>query len=729
MSINSRSHTLFLPTTMIVCGFLLYCATGLVRAAERPAYPSSPKHPVTDEYWGEKVTEEYRWLENADDPEVKKWTDEQNALTRSILDASPNRPLINAELKRLYLQQSSAFFSLIGRPGVLFAMKDQPPKQQSFLVTLGSVMDTGSARVIVDPNVVDPSGRTTINWYVPSVDGKLVAVCMSSMGSELGTVFVYDVASGKRLSDSVPRVNGPTAGGSLAWIADGSGFHYTRYPHKGERPDADLAFYQQIYFHKLGTPASSDTYELGKDFPRIAEIALAASNDGKHVLATISNGDGGEYMHFLSGPEKNWAQLTKFEDRITKGELGVDNACYLLSLKDAPHGKLLRMPLGGHPELSNTTEFVKESDGVIIDFEATAQKFYVEELIGGPSRLRVYNMDGTEDKAVPTDPYVSIGSLLWTEDDNVLFSVASYVAPSAYFAYSPTAGSVTPTALKRKAKADWSNIEVVREFATSKDGTRIPINILRPKGIRLDGSHPTILYGYGGYGSSQTPNASVRNTVWLNSGGVYAIANIRGGGEFGDEWHLSGNLTKKQNVFDDFIACAEYLIQAGYTNPSKLATEGGSNGGLLMGAILTQRPDLLRAVSSSVGLYDMLRVELHPNGAYNVTEFGTVKDKAQFDALYGYSPYHHVTDGLPYPAVLFTTGQFDGRVDPSNSRKMAARLQSATGSTNPVLLRVSFTTGHGQGTARSETIERDTDVLTFLFDQLGVTFQPPAVNE
>jgi prolyl oligopeptidase len=717
-------------TPMITVGLsALAFSVGTAGASDKPAYPSTVKRSVTDEYWGVKVAEDYRWLENAEDPEVKTWTARQNELTLGAIDASSNHAGINAELKRLYEEQSSAFFSLVGRPGVLFAMKDQPPKQQSFLVTLGSVMDTASARVIVDPNVIDPSGHTSINWYVPSVDGKLVAVCMSSMGSELGTVYTYDVATGNQLADTVPRVNGPTAGGSLAWNADGSGFHYTRYPHKGERPDADLAFYQQVYFHKIGTPSAQDQYELGKDFPRIAEIALQSSNNGKHTVAVISNGDGGEYMHYLLGPGGAWTQLTKFSDRITRSNLGLDNSLYLLSLKDAPRGKILRMSLTGRPELAKTSVFVNQGEGVITGFEPTAEKLYVVEMIGGPSRIRVFNLNGKEENPVPTEPVVGIGSVLWTEGDNILFSQSWYLAPSAFFQYNPTAGTVTPTALRRKAKADWSNIEVVREYAISKDGTKIPINILRPKGIKLDGNNPTILNAYGGYGISMTPGASVRNSVWLNSGGVYAIANIRGGGEFGDDWHRAGNLTNKQNVFDDFIACEEYLIKAGYANPSKLAAEGGSNGGLLMGAILVQRPDLLRAVLSSVGIYDMLRVELHPNGAYNVTEFGTVKDKAQFDALYAYSPYHHVKDGASYPAVLFTTGEYDGRVDPANSRKMTARLQAATSSSNPILLRTSSTTGHGQGTALSDAIERDTDVLVFLFDQLGVTFRPPTKTE
>mgnify|MGYP001578735854 CR=1 FL=1 len=717
---------MFRQTKSILIPILITLALSVtIQAGEALNYPPTDKTPATDIYHGIPVTEDYRWLEDASTVEVKNWTDAQNALTRSLIDASSNLAPINTELKRLYTKQSSTYSSLIGRQGILFAMKNQPPKHQSFLVTLGSVMDTTTTRVIVDPNVLDTAGYTSINWYVPSLDGKKVAVCMSRFGSELGDVYVFDVATGKQLSDTVTRVNGPTAGGGLAWNADGTGFYYTRYPHSGERPDADLAFYQQVFFHPLGTPCIHDKYEIGQEFPRIAEVELESSNDGKFVLATVSNGDGGEYAHYLAGHDGKWEQLTKFSDRITQAEFGLDNSLYLLSLNGAPHGQVLRLPLDGKPELSHTTVFVTQGEGVITGFEATAQKLYVSEMFGGPSRIRVFSADGKEATPLPTEPVITVGSMLWTTGDKLLFSQLSYLSPGGAYIYDPADNSVTETALKRTTTADVSNIEVVRESAVSKDGTHIPINILKRKGTKLDGSNPTILYGYGGYGISMTPHFSARNSIWINAGGIYAIANIRGGGEFGDEWHLMGNLTKKQNVFDDFIACAERLIKTGYTSPAKLGIEGGSNGGLLMGATLIQRPDLFRAVVSSVGIYDMLRVELHPNGEYNTTEFGTVKDKAQFEALYAYSPYHHVVDGTPYPAVLFVTGEHDGRVDPYNSRKMTARMQVATSSDRPILLRLSSTAGHGQGTRFSEGIDRDTDVLTFWFDQLGLTMAAP----
>jgi prolyl oligopeptidase len=292
--------------------------------------------------------------------------------------------------------------------------------------------------------------------------------------------------------------------------------------------------------------------------------------------------------------------------------------------------------------------------------------------------------------------------------------------PPAWYRFDPGDEEPVKTALVVTSPADFGNVEVTRAFATSKDGTQVPLNIIHRKGIALDGTNPTILYGYGGFGISLTPTFSVRRRLWMDYGGVFVIANLRGGGEYGEDWHLAGNLTRKQNVFDDFIASAEYLIGTGYTQPAKLAIEGRSNGGLLMGAALTQRPDLFRAVIAHVGVYDMLRLELEPNGAFNVTEFGTVRNREHFEALYAYSPFHRVVDGTAYPAVMILTGENDGRVNPANSRRLAARLQAATSSDRPVLLRTSVSAGHGMGTALNERIAQDTDVFSFLIDQLGI---------
>ncbi|MCK4373643.1 MAG: S9 family peptidase, partial [candidate division Zixibacteria bacterium] len=321
-------------------------------------------------------------------------------------------------------------------------------------------------------------------------------------------------------------------------------------------------------------------------------------------------------------------------------------------------------------------------------------------------------------------PITSISGLLYAGGDTFLMRRSGYTEPPGWYIVRPGDAPVwSRTSLYKTSPADFSDVEVVREFATSKDGTKVPLNIIRLKGTRLDGNNPTILNGYGGYGISLSPRFDATLRLWLDQGGIYVVANLRGGGEYGEEWHLAGNLTNKQNVFDDFAACAEYLISSGYTNSSKLVIKGGSNGGLLMGAAFTQHPELFRAVVSSVGIYDMLRVELDPNGVFNVTEFGTVKNPDHFRALYAYSPYHNVKEGAVYPSILFLTGDHDGRVNPAQSRKMTARLQAATGSGNPIMLRTSSKTGHGGGTALSEKIELQTDIYAFILDQLGLKFK------
>jgi prolyl oligopeptidase len=624
--------------------------------------------------------------------------------------------------------------------GLLFALKWQPGKQQPMLVTLKSPDDPQSEHVILDPSSVDPTGHTSIQFYEPSVDGKEVAVCLAEGGSEAGNVHVYDAVTGKALSDVVPRVNFPTAGGSVAWNADGSGFYYTRYPHEGERPPQDVNFYQQVYFHKLGTPANQDSYVIGKNFPRIAEISLSTSDDGKYLLAIVANGDGGEYEHFLLSPEGKWRQLTEWSDQISAAAFGADDALYLVSRNGAPRGKMLRLSLAA-PDLKKATVIVPKGESVIqgfgfalsgfpANFAATKGRLYVVDLVGGPNQIRVFDLAGKPLGSVPIEPVSAVSQVLRMPNGELLFRNSSYVKPGAWYIFDPQQTKTRATALHSTSPVDFSDVEAVREFGVSKDGTKVPINIIRKKGIQLDGTHPTVLTGYGGFGISLTPRFDPSLRMWLDAGGVYAIANLRGGGEFGEEWHKAGMLTNKQHVFDDFIAAAEHLIEAKYTNPQKLGIEGGSNGGLLMGAVLTQRPDLFRAVVSVAGLYDMLRFETTQNGQFNVTEYGSVRDPEQFRALYAYSPYQHVKDGAKYPAILLTVGENDLRVDPWHSRKFAARLQAATSSGKPVFFLSFSDAGHGGiGAGEDQQIAMETFNWSFLFDQLGVNFVSPPLEQ
>jgi len=680
--------------------------------------PATPQRPVSDTYHGVAVIDNYRWLEKDADPEVKAWSAAQNRYARAFLDAQPSRAALQAQLTKLFGSSSSSYSALRYRSGVLFALKSQPPKEQPLLVWMKSANDPAAEKVVVDPNQIDAKGGTEIDFFEPSHNGKLVAVSLSRGGSESGDVHVYDASTGKPLADVIPRVNNGTAGGSVAWRQDSQGFYYTRYPRAGERPAADLDFYQQVWFHKLGTPVSADTYSLGKDFPRIAEISLSASADGRYILAQMANGDGGEFAHYLLGPDGQWTQITRLADSVTQTAFGGNDSLWLVSRQGSPMGKILRLPLS-NPSLASAPTVIPESKSAIQEIVATPHRLYVVDQAGGPMQVRVFDEKGTAKGLIPLPPSSSVGEVVGVESDDALVLSETYLEPPAWSRCDAASGKLQPTVLKKAAAADYSDAEVVREIAASKDGVRVPLNIIRRKGTKLDGNNPVVLYGYGGYGISLSPYYDAGLRPLLDRGVIYAIANLRGGGEFGEDWHHAGMLTKKQNVFDDFAACAQWLIDHRYTNPKRLAIEGGSNGGLLMGAALTQHPELYAAVVSHVGIYDMLRVELSPNGAFNVTEFGTVKEGDQFKALYAYSPYHHVVDGVQYPAVLFLTGANDPRVEPANSRKMTARLQ-ASGSKQPVYLRTTDSAGHGIGTALSERIAQAVDVDVFLFATLGV---------
>jgi len=683
--------------------------------SDRPQVPPTPRRPVVDTYHGVEVVDDYRWLEDRADPEVRAWSDAQNRVARAHLDALPSHPILRERVGEL-LGTSVRYAPIGWRDGRLFAYKLQPPLQQMLLVAIGDVDDLSTEQVVVDPNALDPTGGTAMDWCVPSLDGALVAVSLSLGGSEDGTLHVFDVASAREVGERIPRVQYGTAAGSVAWLEGSRSLLYTRYPHEGERDAADLNFYQQVWRHELGTPIDADVYEVGREFPRIAEVELESSEDGRRVFARVANGDGGDAETWLRDPDGRWRQLSRLEDQVAGGGFGPD-ALWLRSLADAPNGKLLRLAFDG--DLASATTVIPETSGSIATWTVTRNRIYVVRREGGPSRLEAYETAGRPVGTASGPAVSAIRSLVRLDGDEVLFSRVSYTAPEAFFRWT-SSGDPRPTAMRVMSTADFSGVEVVRETAVSKDGTKVPISVLRPRRLVLDGSNPTLIYGYGGYGVSLDPAFDPVLLAWLEQGAVYAFAHVRGGGEFGDAWHRAGNLTRKQTVFDDFIACAERMIELGYTTPGRLAIMGASNGGLLMGAVLTQRPDLFRAVAANVGVLDALRVENDDNGVFNTTEFGTVTDPDQFRALLAYSPTANVRDGAAYPAVLLSTGANDPRVDPYHSRKMAARLQAATSSGLPVLLRTTDKAGHGMGSALDETIALRSDQYAFLLDQLGV---------
>jgi prolyl oligopeptidase len=676
------------------------------------------RRPVTTTYHGVEVTDDYRWLEDASSEATRTWASAQDERTMSYLTDLPAYKEIRRRAEEVIAADSTSYARL-GRGGPTYlALKRRPPRQQPFLVTLPDVSDASSERVVVDPNELDPSGATTIDWFVPSPDGRLVAVSLSSHGTEDGTLHLFEVSTGKLVDVRIPRIT-LMGGGSLAWRGDAGGFWYTRYPAPGERGEEDLLFYQEVWFREIG--ATDDRQDLAGVFAddRIVENELSSSPDGRWVLDRAQRGDGGEWELFVRPQDDGpWWMLAAIPDRVVDAALGRDEI-FLLSRSDAPNGQILRLPLAQGATVAEASIVVPTSPLAIEGLTVTDGKLWVLDMDGGASGLRAFGLDGAQLPPVELPPICAIDQVVRLGDDEVGYPVQTFISPPAWWVARDGEQVPRRTALETSTSLDFSGVEVRRVFVTSDDGTRVPMSLIARVGTLDAGSAPTLLTAYGGYGLSFKAWFHPSRMLWLERGFVLAVANIRGGGEYGDAWRQAGRLLTKQNCFDDFAACARHLVSAGVTTVDRLAILGGSNGGLLMGAVLTQHPDIARAVVAEVPVLDMLRVELHPNGAYNVAEFGTVVDPEQFAALYSYSPYHHVVDGTPYPAVLLTAGTFDPRVDAYHAKKMTARLQSATSSDAPILLRIE-PGGHGIGQSLDQEVGLETDVLAFVSAQLGV---------
>jgi prolyl oligopeptidase len=525
---------------------------------------------------------------------------------------------------------------------------------------------------------------------------------------------------------------------SVAWLPGNKGFLYGGYSSAVAAAAQDTILKnEKVFEHTLGTSETEDRVVLAKGLTELAQIALDSDPTGKWIVASAEDGDGGKYANFVRMPDGSWQQVSTYSDEVVAITPGVaeEDALYLTSLKDAPRGKILEISATA-PVLAQAKTIIPEGTASIQHDDpesdshpvlVTRDRLYVTTIDGGPNRVQAYDHKGRPLPEVPLPPVSGVSEVAAVGAETLAIQVSGFLAPPAYLTYQPgPSAQPEATALSQPASKIVSGYVVDRIFATSKDGTRIPMNIIHRRGSAMDGTIPTLVYGYGGYGISQSPKfvGSIYWTPWLQQGYTLVITNIRGGAEYGESWHLAGNLTRKQNVFDDFSACAQYLIDKHWSSSAHMAALGGSNGGLLMGAEITQHPEQFRAIVSEVGIYDMLRVELDPNGQFNTTEFGTVKDAAQFQALYAYSPYHHVVDGVKYPAILMETGDNDPRVNPAQSRKFTARLQAANGSRNPILLKTFADAGHGSSSS-ADLQQQLADEFTFLFQELGVAFAPP----
>jgi prolyl oligopeptidase len=689
-------------------------------ADARPAYPPTRVQEVTDDYFGTKVVDPYRWLEDESQPEVKAWVTQQNALTRSYLDAIPERAALRARLESLYKATVATAPHVRGE--TFFYTRRPDGKNQPIVYVSQGRMKAGE-RMLVDPNTWSADGTVAMDWNSPSPDGSLFAYGRSASGSEKTTLHIVNVKTGAELADQIPN----TRAASLAWREDGAGFYYERYPEPGSVPAGDENYYRHIYYHKIGDDVAKDVQIYGKDRPKEDWEEVYASNDYRYVFLSLSldwakndlfvrKADGGaEFTPVSVGGDGTVAGEVLGDRLILRTDIG------------APHYRIVSAPLD-KPGQENWKDLIPESDVVIENYEVVGDRILVQTLDNAHSRLWIYDGNGKRLSEVALPTLGTVADLsTHPNGKEAYFSFDSFAYPPAVFRLDVHAGTLDKLE-QLDPGTDLSGFETEQVWYPSKDGTKVPMFIVHKKGMAKDGSNRTVLTGYGGFEINQVPHFSRNIVPWIEGGGVFASANLRGGGEFGRAWHEAGRLDKKQNVFDDFIGAGEYLVREGYTSKDHLAILGGSNGGLLTGACTVQRPDLFRASVVAVPLLDMLRYEKFAIARLWIPEYGTAEDPKQFPFLSAYSPYQHVTPGTAYPAVLLTTAESDSRVAPLHAMKMAARMQAATSSDRPILLRVEAKAGHGQGRPVSKTIDEATDTYAFLLWQLGGSSASPGAG-
>ena len=683
-------------------------------------YPFAASRTQTQDYFGIAVGDDFTWLENAADPVTRSWLAAENAYSRRYLDAMPARPALRQRLQALVGSTSNAYSSLVERGGVVFALKTAPPLQRPVLVVLNSVDEVASERTVFDPNAAAPDGSLAIVFFRPSLDGRKVAVAVASGSEAATTVRVIDVATGQALSDQIPHVVSAAVGGDIAWSVGNGGFFCTQYPAPGNRPAGDgLA---QVVFHKLGANPALDRVELSTGLPRLARIRLESARDGRNVLALVENGRGGDVSLYLKSADANgeggWRRLASETDGVRDAQFGDDDAIWVRSVANAPRGKVLRLPLADTKTISwdKVPTIATPLEGALQRFAVAGGTLYLAEGPTGPSRLRAIDVRTRRGAVVALPPMSGVAALVRVGRGDVVAQVTSYVEPPLWTRVG--GGRTKRTSLVTTSDANFNDTEVVREFAASRDGTPVPVDILRRKGTRLDGHNAVLLTIAGAMGPGATPDFDPARRVWLDRGGVVAVATLRGAPEGGEAWRADGLRAKRQDTVDDFIAVSGYLVKRGYTQPALLGVRGQGDGALVAGAALVQHPELFRAVVGAGGRYDLLRLERDPAGEYDTPEFGSVRERAQFDALFALSPLRAVRDGVAYPAVLLQAGERDGRVNPAQSRKMAARLQQADPSGRAILLRTDLSSGQPALASLAETVDQATDELGFLLHEV-----------
>jgi prolyl oligopeptidase len=703
---------------------LVYAEDSRAGDSAAPSIPAGPPKakiaPVEDTVQGRKIVDPYRYLEDPNDPDTKLYVEQELSYTRSILDPLPGRDKINARLSQL-LAIGTVDAPQMGGKYYFHTRREGNQNQPVLYVRegLNGGLDDED-RVLLDVNKLAADGTIALDWWYASEDGKYVAYGTSASGSEISTLRVVETVTGRLLPDSIER----TRAASLAWKHDNSGFFYTRYPRKGDVPEGQEVYYRRVFYHALGADPAHDplTFGEGRDPEWWPNVTL--SEDGRWLLINEEHGWTKTEMFLQDLTSTNTPlEITAGKDFLYAADF-FQGKLYITTNEDAPRYRVF-VADAANPKRENWKEIIPQTDAVLQGVSVTGGKLLAQYEHNATSELKLFGLDGKKLADIPLPAIGDVFSASGRYDRNeIFFGFQSFTVPPSI--YRVDLSDVT-SALWAKVDApsiDPSAYDVQQVWYTSKDGTKVPMFIVSKKGIDQNGKNPTLLTGYGGFNVSLTPTFSRSMFLWMEHGGIFAVANLRGGAEFGEDWHRAGMLEKKQNVFDDFIAAAEYLIAQKYTDRDHLAISGGSNGGLLMGAMVTQRPDLFRVVVCAVPLLDMLRYQNFQIAKLWIPEYGSAEDARQFEWLYAYSPYHHVNPGQEYPAILFMTGDTDTRVDPMHAKKMAALMQAeaknGASPDKPILLRIETRAGHGQGKPVAKQIEESTDMYSFLFWQLGV---------
>ena len=699
-----------------LCSFLLVGADSKSSSRVPDSPPLATPRPVADYFHGTRVIDSYRWLEKADSPEVQKWVSEENDYTRALLDPLPGRAAIQKRLTELLSIGNVSAPVLAGHH--YFYTRREGLQNQPVLYVRDSV--NGADRVLVDANSLAADGTVALDWFQPSENGRYVAYGTSPSGSEMSTLHVIETKTGTILPDTIER----TRAASIAWLHDNSGFYYTRYPKKGEVPAGQEMYNRHIYFHLLGSPVETDNAIFGEGRDPEDWPGVSLSNDGRWLLINVSEGwtKSELFLMDLKG-DKAPIRLTTGKNFLYSADI-YDGKVYITSNEDAPRYRVFVTDAGNF-DREAWKEIIPQSDAVLQGAAVFGGKLVAQYEQDASSQLKIFDLEGKKlnDLALPAIGTVYATGGRWNRDE-VFYGFQSFTFAPSIYRYDLKNGSTSLWTKVDAPSIEASAYDVQQEWFNSKDGTRVPMFVVYKKGLQKNGKNPTLLTGYGGFNVSLTPSFSRTAYLWMEHGGIYAVANLRGGAEFGEDWHRAGMLDKKQNVFDDMIAAAQHLISEKYTDKHHLAIQGGSNGGLLMGAMITQRPDLFRAVVCQVPLLDMLHYQDFQIAKLWIPEYGSSENPEQFKWLYAYSPYHHVKAGVEYPAVLFMTADTDTRVDPMHAKKMTALMQAEArnGSSvaRPILLRIESKAGHGAGKPVTKQIEEFTDVYSFLFWQLGV---------